>query len=168
MIALAIVPMAQAAEGKKPKNECNDARQGIKFYRDNTWIAEQSLGMRRTPTDFAERSIGCKYVRWAAKLWQQRSKGVNTKLRSINADPRKAICFVFGEYCSQALRVSSCETGGTYHIGATNGQYLGLFQMGNYARSNYGHGYTALEQARAAYAYFVNSGRDWSPWSCKP
>jgi hypothetical protein len=82
------------------------------------------------------------------------------------ANPTVAICHVFGSYCSQALAVASCESGrGVY---ATNGQYLGMFQMGSYARSRYGHGYTALAQARAAYAYFVDSGRDWSPWSCRP
>ena len=32
----------------------------------------------------------------------------------------------------------------------------------------FGHGPTALAQAQAAYRYFVRSGRDWSPWSCKP
>ena len=31
-----------------------------------------------------------------------------------------------------------------------------------------GHGHTADMQARAAFRYFVYSGRDWSPWSCRP
>jgi len=53
-------------------------------------------------------------------------------------------------------------------VWAENGQYLGLFQMGDFARGAYGHGHTALEQARSAYAYFVASGRDWSPWECQP
>ena len=73
---------------------------------------------------------------------------------------------VFGTYGDQAVRVASCESGLT--IGATNGQYLGLFQMGSYARSTYGHSWNAWGQARAAYRYFVASGRDWSPWSCRP
>ena len=77
-----------------------------------------------------------------------------------------AICAVFGSYCSQALAVARCESG--LSVYATNGQYLGLFQMGDYARSAYGHGSDALTQARAAFAYFVASGRDWSPWECKP
>lgn len=81
---------------------------------------------------------------------------------------RRAIYAVFGPYADQAMRVSYCETGGTYSPTASNGQYLGLFQMGDFARGRYGHGASALEQARAAYAYFVDSGRDWSPWSCKP
>ena len=83
------------------------------------------------------------------------------------AAAKVAICKVFGKYCQQALRVSWCES--RWYVWARNGQYLGLFQMGNYARSRYGHHPSnAWIQARAAYAYFVDSGRDWSPWSCKP
>jgi hypothetical protein len=78
----------------------------------------------------------------------------------------RAICKVFGSYCGQALRVSWCES--RYNIWARNGQYLGLFQMGDYARARYGHSNNAWGQARAAYRYFTDSGRDWSPWSCKP
>ena len=82
------------------------------------------------------------------------------------ADPETAIRYVFGSYATQALRVSECES--HLHTTSQNGQYLGLFQMGSYARALYGHGRDALTQARAAYRYFVDSGRDWSPWSCKP
>jgi hypothetical protein len=73
---------------------------------------------------------------------------------------------VFGSYGEQAVRVSRCESGLT--IGAHNGQYLGLFQMGSWERSTYGHGWNPWAQARAAWRYFVASGKDWSPWSCKP
>ena len=84
------------------------------------------------------------------------------------AQHRAIICQVFGRYCSQAIAVASCETGGTFSVWAQNGQYLGLFQMGSYARSRYGPANHAWGQARAAYRYFVDSGRDWSPWSCRP
>ena len=73
---------------------------------------------------------------------------------------------VFGSYGSQAVRVSYCESRLT--TTAQNGQYLGLFQMGSSERRIYGHGPGPWAQARAAYRYFVDSGRDWSPWSCKP
>ena len=87
--------------------------------------------------------------------------------RKANAPPRVAICDVFGRsYCGQALAVSWCES--RHSTTAQNGQYLGLFQMGSYARSMYGHGSTPRQQALAAHRYFVDSGRDWSPWSCKP
>lgn len=87
-------------------------------------------------------------------------------LASLNAHPRKAICHVFKDYCGEALRVAHCES--RFSTRAQNGQYLGLFQMGSSERRRYGHGPTALQQSRAAHIYFVRSGRDWSPWSCKP
>lgn len=79
---------------------------------------------------------------------------------------RTAICSTFGRFCSQALRVSWCES--RWNVYAHNGQYLGLFQMGWYARSRYGHSWNAWGQARAAYRYFRASGYSWGPWSCRP
>lgn len=83
-----------------------------------------------------------------------------------NLGPRAAIRYVFGRYAGQALAVAWCES--RLYVYARNGQYFGLFQMGSYARSRYGHSWTALGQARSAYRYFVDSGRDWSPWQCRP
>jgi hypothetical protein len=79
--------------------------------------------------------------------------------------PRKAICSVFGPHCAEAVAVARCES----HLNTTaqNGQYLGLFQMGSHERSLFGHGASAHAQALAAHRYFVVSGRDWSPWSCR-
>jgi len=79
--------------------------------------------------------------------------------------PKKAICAVFEGRCQEAIAVAWCES----HLQTTarNGQYLGLFQMGSYERQLFGHGPTAHEQAVAAHRYFVTSGRDWSPWSCR-
>lgn len=89
-----------------------------------------------------------------------------TRARLVPVTPAAAICSVFGGYCSQAISVARCESG--LSVYASNGQYLGLFQMGTYARSRYGHSYTAYGQARAAYGYFRDSGYSWAPWSCKP
>ena len=81
---------------------------------------------------------------------------------------------VFGPYASQAKAVSACESGdkdgdlSPHVVHATNGQYLGMFQMGSFARSAFGHGNTPMAQVKAAYRYFVASGKDWSPWQCKP
>ena len=87
--------------------------------------------------------------------------------RLAKAPPRVAICRVFGpRYCGQALKVAWCES--RHSTRAENGQYLGLFQMGWSERRLFGHGRTAHQQAIAAHKYFVVSGRDWSPWSCKP
>jgi hypothetical protein len=78
--------------------------------------------------------------------------------------PRRAICDVFGSHCQEAVAVAWCES--RMQTTAENGQYRGLFQMGSYERSLFGHGATAHAQARAAHRYFVLSGRDWSPWGC--
>lgn len=97
-----------------------------------------------------------------ALLFARRSDAYDSSQRTA----RTAICQTFGRYCSQALRVAWCES--RYRTWASNGQYLGLFQMGSYARSRYGHGPGSWAQARAAYRYFSDSGRDWSPWQCRP
>ena len=77
------------------------------------------------------------------------------------------ICKIFGKkYCRQALRVSYCES--RWHTTAKNGQYLGLFQMGYNERKIYGHGKSAKKQTLSARRYFRASGKDWSPWTCKP
>jgi hypothetical protein len=86
------------------------------------------------------------------------------KLQS--APPKVAICAIFKHYCAQAVDVAWCES--RLSTRAENGQYLGLFQMGYTARRLFGHGASALAQSVAAHRYFVHSGRDWSPWSCKP
>jgi hypothetical protein len=114
---------------------------------------------------------------------KQRSQAAHTRLESTRrrlaarkatarraalraAPPRRAICVVFGPRCDEALQVAHCES--RLRTTARNGQYRGLFQMGTSERRLFGHGATAYEQARAAHRYFVRSGRDWSPWSCKP
>jgi hypothetical protein len=86
------------------------------------------------------------------------------KLR--RSTPVEAIRHVFGRYWREAMTVARCESG--LSVWAQNGQYRGLFQMGSSERALYGHGATPLAQATAAHRYFVASGRDWSPWGCKP
>jgi hypothetical protein len=102
-----------------------------------------------------------------ARAWQGKAQNLAREL-AIRGQSQTvmAIRFVFGSYAEEAIRVASCESG--LSVNATNGQYLGLFQMGDYARGRYGHGPTAIEQAKYAYAYFVASGKSWGPWECKP
>lgn len=73
---------------------------------------------------------------------------------------------------NQAVEVAKCEAAWYWDEGrpqeARNGQYRGMFQMGKDERKKYGHGPDPWAQAFAAYTYYVYSGRDWSPWSCKP
>lgn len=112
---------------------------------------------------------GGKHKAWACKAtaWLEREY-----LETKNAiappvprgTPQQIICMVFKSQCQQALRVARCE--GNFNPYAQNGQYLGTFQMGSYARSVYGHGWTIYEQAVAAYRYYLAAG--WSPWQCSP
>ena len=95
-----------------------------------------------------------------------RKKIAKRDARGLTAmSPKDAICDVFGAYCAEAVAVAKCES--RLSTTAENGQYRGLFQMGEYARRLFGHGSSAREQAIAARRYFVRSGRDWSPWSCR-
>jgi hypothetical protein len=65
---------------------------------------------------------------------------------------------------NQAVRVAECES----HLWpyARNGQYLGMFQFGAWARARFGFSWSPWEQARAARRYHRMSG--WSGWGCKP
>ena len=92
--------------------------------------------------------------------------GQQDRISQQQARAKPIICKVFGPHCQEALNVAWCES--KWYVWAQNGQYLGLFQMGSWERRTYGHGSGAWAQARAAYRYFVASGRDWSPWACKP
>lgn len=132
----------------------------IRFFENHRWLPsdprfKREAAFRLTSARRSLSSTQAKAARARAELLEQR-------LRT----PEKAICHVFGSYCWQALQVARCES--RYETSAQNGQYLGLFQMGSSERQLFGHGATALEQAKAAYRYFVRSGRDWSPWSCQP
>ena len=72
----------------------------------------------------------------------------------------------------QAFEVAGCETGDTYNIWASNGQYKGLFQMGESERERYGHGWNPWAQSKAAHKYYLVAedywGWGWTPWECQP
>jgi hypothetical protein len=86
-----------------------------------------------------------------------------------------AIQLSFGPDWRDAVNVSHCEAG-AYHWQRTgrpqdsgNGQYLGLFQMGRWARATFGHGPGVWAQAKAAAANFRSNGRSWrGQWECQP
>lgn len=69
---------------------------------------------------------------------------------------------VFGPEGDKAVAVAFCES--TLRTHAKQGQYLGLFQMGENERARYGHGEDVLSQVEAAYALFLHRG--WQPWTC--
>jgi len=144
-------------------------RQVLRFLGAHAWLlsdprfateAKRQLRLHTESLERAERKAA------AARLAIARQTEARQLAAVAAASPPKAICHVFGSYCGQALAVSRCESG--LQTDAQNGQYHGLFQMGSNERRIFGHGPTAVAQAKAAHRYFVASGRDWSPWSCKP
>lgn len=70
------------------------------------------------------------------------------------------------EVVEEAKAVARCESG--LDPTATNGQYLGLFQMGGYHYWRFeGNAWDdPFVNARAAGGLYAERG--WQPWSCKP
>ena len=144
-------------------------RQVLRFLETHDWLledprfaaeAKHQLQLHTASLELARNKAAA-----ARRVIARRAKA--RQLAAVAASsPPKVICRVFGTYCGQALAVSRCESG--LRTDARNGQYQGLFQMGSNERRIFGHGPTAFAQAKAAHRYFVESGRDWSPWSCKP
>lgn len=172
-MTLAIVALPDPSPGASLSVlDRREARQLRTLWRDSHTL----LFFNRHPR-LAHSRAGRRALRFArAELgWTRRELGETRSERRAHQErqlsslgPRAAICQVFGRWCGQALAVAYCETGGTYSVYARNGQYVGLFQMGDYARGRYGHSWDALGQARAAFRYFVDSGYGWGPWECKP
>lgn len=122
-----------------------------------------------------EKKVQGKTVKWWSKRAVQARKDANARARTIRQlrrtlqsrepSPPAVIDMVFGAYGAAARAVAWCES--KWYPWASNGQYQGMFQMGSSERAKYGHG-GVYQQVVAAYNYFVESGRDWSPWECKP
>jgi hypothetical protein len=155
-------------------------RQVVAFFRKHEWLlsdprfakeAKYQLTRHRANVVRTERRLASTRAAIAEARLVRRlaiaKRRAARKLAQVRArSPQTVICRVFGRYCGQALAVARCESG--LSTGASNGQYRGLFQLGSSERQLFGHGSSATAQARAAHRYFVSSGRDWSPWSCKP
>jgi hypothetical protein len=103
----------------------------------------------------ADASDGCKPPPSAAKI-----ASLDTEYPRF----KRALVHHFGRSWKEAAIVSWKE--GTWHWWATNGQYLGTFQMGSGERNRYGHSNTLAGQAAAAARYW--RGHGWGPWQCKP
>ena len=143
--------------------------QVVRFFDNHRWLLTDPRFQKEARRQLARHTTKLTQARarLAAAKAALRNQAKARQLAALRqASPHEAICTVFGSYCGQAIQVARCESGLT--TTAQNGQYLGLFQMGSSERRLFGHGATAIEQVRAAHRYFVASGRDWSPWSCKP
>lgn len=137
---------------------------------------------RSQKANLAHAKYVCRYGQRSHKKWscsafhgwlsrEYRESLHRSLMQRVRSDPLVAIRHVFGVYSGQAISVADCETGGTFSVWADNGQYENIFQMGLEERKTYGWhtvGSPAIVAARAAWNYFVASGRDWSPWECKP
>jgi hypothetical protein len=144
-------------------------KQVLRFFQRHRWLM-------RHPTHRTEASKQLRFyreqLRWTSLelITTQRAIDQREQQRRIArlhaASPANAIRVVFGRYAAEALAVARCES--DLSVWAENGQYRGLFQMGHAERARYGHGTNAYLQAKAAHRYFVESGRSWAPWRCKP
>ena len=144
-------------------------QQVLTFLKTHKWLLGDPRFQASAQRQLRVHSISLARVRKlaaAANLALAQQTTVRRLAAVQAAKPENVICRVFGRYCNEALAVSRCESG--LSTTAENGQYLGLFQMGSNARRLFGHGPTALAQAKAAHKYFVASGHGWGPWSCKP
>jgi hypothetical protein len=94
--------------------------------------------------------------------------GAHNAIHAINL----VWCGKSNTYCAEgnkAARVARCEASARYWYtrpqDAKNGQYLGMFQMGEWARGEYGHGPSVWHQARAAYKNWKDNGWQ-NQWEC--
>jgi hypothetical protein len=159
---------AETATGQRPPShvQIGDGTliRAIRHERIQTWRCQNAINRPRSPVSYAaERSSSVAFRKWVHDLWENRADFHCGLARQLSK-PIQAIHAVFGAAGHDAVMVARCES--HLDVNAANGQYLGLFQMGSWARATYGHGPTALEQARAAYRYFRVAG--WAPWACKP
>jgi hypothetical protein len=147
-------------------------RQVLRFFAKHQWLltdprfsaeAHRQVTTHRHSLRVALRVLTTARHRAALR---KRKQLVRRLASAKEETPSQTICRIFGPDCTDAITVARCES--RLHTNARNGQYLGLFQMSLLARQLFGHGDSAEEQARAAFRYFVASGRDWSPWSCRP
>ena len=137
----------------------------MRFFQRRQWLlrSEKRGRWARTSLRQAEQRLA-HTVRQIVVLRRTLDRREARRLSTL--PPKAAICRVFRRKCGEAVAVAWCES--RLDPRARNGEYLGLFQMGSHERRLFGHGATADAQSRAAHRYFLRSGRDWSPWSCKP
>jgi hypothetical protein len=144
-------------------------RQVIRFFESHRWLLSDPRFKReamRQLQSHRRHQVSVRQRIAAARATIAKQQRVR-RLAAVRATaPEAVICRVFGEHCRDAVAVARCES--RLQTWARNGQYIGLFQLGASERLLFGHGESAESQARAAHRYFVASGRDWSPWSCKP
>ena len=105
-----------------------------------------------------------RFARLATRLHDERPAKTRHEIRS-------AICSVFtGTRCGPAIRVATCETGGTLYPRALGrAGERGLFQIHpvHFRTFDRRRLFEILYNVRAAFR-LSRGGRDWSPWTCQP
>lgn len=164
----------------------------IEKVHDAAQACRKALGFNAWPSGRSwEWATGRVYRGWLYALWLTRKGYCEDVTANIEADVRWGIRFIFtgpgdpryphadsaGE---QAVRVSYCES--RWKPWDRLGQYVGLFQMGDSERAQYGIGAYAsgerdrdtaagasnLEQIRSARRMFNAAGNSWGRWQCRP
>lgn len=113
------------------------------------------------------------YAEWRAVLVKcLRYKRKHAQAHACNQSVPAIIRCVFGPVGDAAVSVAACESGLNPAARGPRDEYgnprQGLFQFGTWERRTFGYGPDAWSQSRGALRYFNASGRDWSPWECKP
>lgn len=127
-------------------HQLHAARGTLNFFQHHRWLLDPRHRETRDP------AVGA----------IERASRMIERLEPMEYTVPQIICSVFGDACAKALAVANCES--HFYTGASNGQYKGIFQMGEHERARFGDGADAWSQARAAYRYYQLSG--WAPWAC--
>lgn len=148
-------------------------------YRIRTWEFQDGLQQAHMTAGYrrGHRITNCRVARQALENWRTRYQRREYLYHKLNNNVPLTIETIFVEDPNGALTVAGCETGHTLDsvsasLGAANGQFLGIFQLGNWERSAFAiwrgtYRYeTVIDQVMAAHRYFLSNG--WQPWQCLP
>lgn len=162
----------------------------IEQVHDRAQACRKALGFNAWPSGRSwEWATGRVYRGWLYALWLTRAGYCEDVTANIEADVRYGIRFIFtgpGDWRyadadsagEQAVRVAYCES--RWKPYDQTGQYVGLFQLGDRERAQYGVGAYAsgdrgaaaaasnLEQIRSARRMFNAAGNSWARWQCRP
>lgn len=157
---------------------------------DRAQDCRRALGLPLFQTNHHWRiMVGREYRAWLHALWYKRANVCEKQLERANRDPRFAIRLIFrgpgdpsyayaDSAAEQAVRVAYGES--RWKPWDRLGQYVGLFQMGDSERAQYGLGAYAsgdrdtaagasiVLQVRSGYRMFVAAGRSWGRWQVRP
>lgn len=124
----------------------------VRFFKNHPWLARTVPGRRAL-------HVARVWIPIVRRELAETRAALKPKPQSVP----QIICEVFGRNCATALRVFNCES--HYYVGARNGQYFGIAQMGSAERARFGgSSLDPWDQVRAAYRYFSIAG--WGPWEC--